>query len=218
MDILVCGLVFWRPEFEICFIYKVAWLNFENWLFFSPRANKGRLRSTKCFNDYLLWLLYRLCTCMKMRGILNGIVHWTWILITNVLVSKTVLFIEKELNRSPCLFWGSPPLNKFFKKVNQKWPRQLNRPNRFCNYVNRFLTSLLWINSTYFPWNLCNVNKCSNHFGTLTPFVEITVTFGIRLPSFDVHYVYLSSFQFFNPSQFSPQYTSGLPEAFSKPQ
>lgn len=155
---------------------------------------------------------------MKMRGILNGIVHWTWILITNVLVSKTVLFIEKELNRSPCLFWGSPPLNKFLKKVNQKWPRQLNRPNRFCNYVNRFLTSLLWINSTYFPWNLCNVNKCSNHFGTLTPFVEITVTFGIRLPSFDVHYVYLSSFQFFNPSQFSPQYTSGLPEAFSKPQ
>lgn len=58
MDILVCGLLFWRPEFEICFIYKVAWLNFENWLFFSPRANKGRFRSTyasmtTCFDCYI---------------------------------------------------------------------------------------------------------------------------------------------------------------------
>lgn len=136
----------------------------------------------------------------KRASFKDGIIYW------------------KRTKQESVSILGIAALKQIKKKVNQKWPRQLNRPNRFCNYVNRFLTSLLWINSTYFPWNLCNVNKCSNHFGTLTPFVEITVTFGIRLPSFDVHYVYLSSFQFFNPSQFSPQYTSGLPEAFSKPQ
>lgn len=136
----------------------------------------------------------------KRASFKDGIIYW------------------KRTKQESVSILGIAALKQIKKKVNQKWPRQLNRPNRFCNYVNRFLTSLLWINSTYFPWNLCNVNKCSNHFRTLTPFVEITVTFGIRLPSFDVHYVYLSSFQFFNPSQFSPQYTSGLPEAFSKPQ
>lgn len=136
----------------------------------------------------------------KRASFKDGIIYW------------------KRTKQESVSILGIAALKQIKKKVNQKWPRQLNRPNRFCNYVNRFLTSLLWINSTYFPWNLCNVNKCSNHFGTLTPFVEITVTFGIRLPSFDVHYVYLSSFQFFNPSQFSPQYTSGLPKAFSKPQ
>lgn len=136
----------------------------------------------------------------KRASFKDGIIYW------------------KRTKQESVSILGIAALKQILKKVNQKWPRQLNRPNRFCNYVNRFLTSLLWINSTYFHWNLCNVNKCSNHFGTLTPFVEITVTFGIRLPSFDVHYVYLSSFQFFNPSQFSPQYTSGLPEAFSKPQ
>lgn len=105
-----------------------------------------------------------------------------------------------------------------FKQMKKKITK--NDPDNygFCNHVKRFLTSLLWINSTCFPWNLCDVNKCSNHFGTLTPFVEITVTLGVRLPSFDVHCVYLSSFQFLIRVNFHPQYTSGLPEAFSKPQ
>lgn len=137
----------------------------------------------------------------KRASFKDGIIYW------------------KRTKQESVSILGIAALKQIKKKVNQKWPRQLNWPNRFCNYVNRFLTSLLWIliNSTYFPWNLCNVNKCSNHFGTLTPFVEITVTFGIRLPPFDVHYVYLSSFQFLIRVNFHPNTLADYPRLSPNP-
>lgn len=135
----------------------------------------------------------------KRASFKDGIIYW------------------KRTKQESVSILGIAALKQILKKVNQKWPRQLNRPNRFCNYVNRFLTSLLWINSTYFHWNLCNVNKCSNHFGTLTPFVEITVTFGIRLPPFDVHYVYLSSFQFLIRVNFHPNTLADYPRLSPNP-
>lgn len=117
---------------------------------------------------------------------------------------------------------GAVKLSRRLRLPGQQlgWPRRPPVSARFVpvHTSGANSRSLLWINSTCFPWNLCNVNKCSNHFGTLTPFVEITVTLGVRLPSFVVHCVYLSSFQFLIRVNFHPQYTSGLPEAFSKPQ
>lgn len=51
-----------------------------------------------------------------MRGILNGIVHWTWILITNVLVFKDGIIYWKRTKQESVSILGIAALKQIKKK------------------------------------------------------------------------------------------------------